>query len=74
MIKQIEFKDLNKAGRVAAISARDSVIDNLEEWGFECGSTPFGYASNQDTEKLLQAIVDFLVTTNQPAVESNERP
>lgn len=67
MIKQIEFKDLNRAGQEAVGQAQGLVYSAFKRWGFDCGISPFSDPKPEASIALEQALVDFLVAANQPA-------
>lgn len=66
MQHKIEFKDLNNAGQAAVGGALIESIHIMQTWGFTCGESPFSFADPEACEALQNALVDFLVATNQP--------
>lgn len=76
MQHKIEFKDLNKAGQAAILLAEERIIYCFKLWGFECEEDAFFFDMPDSAGgALTQALVDYLVNTNQPVkAVPNERP
>lgn len=65
MVNQIEFKDCSLSGKAAVSSAHQLVCKAFQDWGFDCGISPFSYPEHAASIALQQALVDFLVAANQ---------
>ena len=75
MQRKHEFSDLNKAGQMAVGAAHVEALHIFQQWGFQCGLTPFSDPGLEASNALQQALVDFLIATNQPdRTHINERP